>query len=406
MKWSFASYFFKVIFFSKNRQRLLILAVVGLFISSFALIFLQSTMGGLQHKLTNRSKSVSGVAILELMPDFGMRADQLLMILTDAQNESENLSFVPEYEIELLMRSGGHISPAIVHAMDFQFARPEFLEFALNPKDENGHLADLIVGADLAFKMRLNVGQDVQLISPAHTDLVFIGEVPRLATVAVQDVISTDVPEIDGLHAWVRLSVVQNLIRSKQINRVRLFGNWDLVALEKLIAKRFPVETEAMQIKLLSWEEQNQTLVWALRLETTVMVFLFVSMTMLVSLCITSGLMIFFNKVRSDLASFWILGSTRANLDKSSSFFLVLMSSFSVGIGLLVGLFALYLLDQYGGNIMPVGFVDRKIPVRVDSLGLFVSFFVPFTISIIFSFFSLIQFRKDNQFIDIVRSVG
>lgn len=404
MTWNFAAYFFRVIFLSKNRQRLLILAVVGLFISSFALIFLQSTMGGLQHKLTNRSKSVSGVAIIELTSAFSDHKDQLLMFLTDQKTAPQ--SFVPEYEIELLMRAGGYISPVIVHAMDFKFARPEFLEHALNPVDEQGHLADLIVGADLAFKMRLNRGLDVQLISPAHTDLVFMGEVPRLASVSVQDMISTDVPEIDGLHAWVRLSLIQNLIRSREINRVRLFGPWNLSELERALKTRFPESFTQQEFKILSWEQQNQTLVWALRLETTVMVFLFVCMTMLVSLCITSGLMIFFNKVRSDLASFWILGSSRKNLDKSSALFLVFLSFSSVAGGLAIGLLALFVLDQYGGNIMPVGFVDRKIPVRVDSVGLLVSFFVPFTISIVFSFFSLIHFRKDNQFIDIVRSVG
>lgn len=404
MTWNFAGYFFKVIFLSKNRQRLLILAVVGLFISSFALIFLQSTMGGLQHKLTHRSKSVSGVAALELNTEFRDFSDQLLMFLTDIKNDEQQ--FVPEYEIELLMRSGGYISPVIVHAMDFKFARPEFLEFALNPVDEKGHLADLIVGADLAFKMRLNRGSDVQLISAAHTDLVFLGEVPRQVSVNVQEMISTDVPEVDTLHAWVRLSLIQNLIRAKEINRVRLYGPWDLSSLRSQLEKKFPTQMRESSLKLLSWEDQNQTLVWALRLETTVMVFLFVCMTMLVSLCITSGLMIFFNKVRSDLASFWIMGSSRKNLDKGSAFFLVSLSFISVASGLLMGLAALYVLDQYGGNIMPAGFVDRKIPVLVDATGLLVSFFVPFTISIVFSFFSLIHFRKDNQFIDIVRSVG
>lgn len=404
MTWNFTGYFFRVIFFSKSRQRLLILAVVGLFISSFALIFLQSTMGGLQHKLTQRSKLVSGVALIELSPDFSEQSDRLLMFLTDVLEE--NQQFVPEYEIELLMRSGGYISPVIVHGMDFKFARPEFLEGVLNPVDENGHMADLILGADLAFKMRLTLGSEVQLISAAHTDLVFLGEIPRQVSVNVQDMISTDVPEVDTLHAWVRLSVIQNLIRSKSINTVRLFGDWNLPELNKQLAQKFPGHFKDQSLKLLSWEQQNQTLVWALRLETTVMVFLFVCMTMLVSLCITSGLMIFFNKVRSDLASFWILGSSRSTLDKASALFLMTLSAFSVLAGLLTGLFALYILDQFGGNIMPAGFVDRKIPVLVDTTGLLIAFLTPFSISIVFSFFSLIHFRRDNQFIDTVRTVG
>lgn len=397
----YLGHFLGHIFFSKERQRLLILAVVGLFISAFALLVLQSTMGGLQHKLIGRSQGVFGQAVFEVDSSSKVKNDKLLMALADYASEEQ--FFIPEYEVEVLIRHAEYVSPVILHGQDFQFHRPKFMAHAINPPDEGPEKTELILGPDLAYKIRTTRSQSVRLMSPAHTDTVLLGDVPRAVSATVQDMVRSNVPQADSLHAWTRLSLVQNLVRDRGINRVRLYGDWSLSDLRAYLDEKFP---KGFAARLLSWEDQNQTLVWALRLETSVMVFLFMAMTMLVSLCITSGLMIFFNKIRVDLASFWILGASRAQLDKANAYFLTAMSLISVVSGLIFGALALFVLDEYGGNVMPAGFVDRKIPVHITPVGIAVSFLVPFGISLVFSFFSLYQFKRDNNFLETVRSVG
>ena len=85
---------------------------------------------------------------------------------------------------------------------------------------------------------------------------------------------------------------------------------------------------------VLTWEGQHKTLVHALALENTVMLFLFVVMTCLVSLCITSGLHIFTSKIKIDLASFWILGASKLKLEKAYMYFLIIMSLTTICFGL------------------------------------------------------------------------
>ena len=56
---------------------------------------------------------------------------------------------------------------------------------------------------------------------------------------------------------------------------------------------------------------------------------------------------------------------------------------------------------------MPDIFVERSLPVHIDALGLSISFFVPFLVSLVFSTFSFVQFRRDNpSFIQLVRGAG
>ena len=130
-------------------------------------------------------------------------------------------------------------------------------------------------------------------------------------------------------------------------------------------------------------------------------------MTLLVSLCISSGLLVFFGKIKNDLASFWILGATEANVKKSSGAFLILISFMSVLIGLLMGFVFLWAFDKIGPDIMPDIFVERKIPIYITMKGILISFFVPFGISMIFSYFSLNQVgSKEGEYLEQVRTIG
>src|SRR5690606_28544711 len=114
MKRTLFRFFFQTIFLSRQRQKLLLLALAGLFISSFALLVLQSAMGGLQHKLMERSKNVEGRVVLE----GSVRANSPeLAQLLDFWREHQ-IRAVPEYELELLIQAGPYLAPAIVHGLD------------------------------------------------------------------------------------------------------------------------------------------------------------------------------------------------------------------------------------------------------------------------------------------------
>jgi len=381
MLYQFCKYFFSYIFFSKTRQRLLFLAIVGLFLSSFSLLVLQSTMGGLQHNLMERSKRVSGKAEIHLKSNY----NEVIELV-----KKHTTNFTTEYEIELLMRCNKVLSPVIVHGLDINGLKPSFL------KDWDGK--NLIIPYDLAAKMGIVPGDDVKLISPSHVDPL-MGDLPRYGTALVTGpMIETSVPEVDILHVWIRHSFIHNLIQKRAFNKIRIYEDFDYKALSKDLSK--------YKVTLTTWEENNQSLVWALRLETTVMVFLFAAMTLLVSLCITSGLLIFFDKVKVDLASFWILGSSKDQLGKASVIFLHFLSFFSVILGLIAGLIFLWAFDTYSGDVMPAIFVEQKIPVLVTFKGIFISFAIPYLISIIFSHFSLKQFKEERDLLEHVRVVG
>jgi lipoprotein-releasing system permease protein len=394
---SMQRYFLSSLALGPHKQRLLLLAIAGLVISSFALLVLQSTMGGLQYKQIERSKGVHGHSVVELKGEW--RSDYLELAQKLLSHfENSGLVVVPEYEIELLARQATMVAPLIVRGLDLRFGTPEFLT-------EYGELSpdfNMIIGLDAAYKLRVSPGMELRLMSPSQTSAIATHQIPRIITTEIAQHIRTDVPEVDVAQAWVRISLIQNLIRSRQATQLRF---WGPVTPDQIETYLNTLESRE-SLNFITWEEQNQARMWALNLENTVMLFLFVAMTLLVALSITSGLLLFFDRVKKDLASFWILGASRNALDRASAMFLVLMSLFSTMFGMGLGLLSLWLLHQFGGELMPEGFVDRKIPVLIKTSALMVSFFVPFGISLLFSAVTMYQFRRDNDFLETIRSVG
>ena len=386
--WPFFSYFFKYIFFAKTRQRLLFIAVVGLFISAFSLMVIQGIMGGLQRGLINRSKSVHGSHLIQFDSITNEPLDEIREIL-----RKEGIPFYSELESEVMLKYKNYVAPAKLHGILLSDERPKFLD----DKDFSG----LVIGSELASKIRLQFLDDLQIISPGVTDSL-LGEVPRFVSETLSDYLYTELPEVDEFEVWGRVEIVQNLLRERGINQIRIFGNPDSDVLSRI--KDFKTE---VPFRIVSWEQMNGALVWSLNLETKVMLFLFISMSLLVSIAITTGLLIFYSKIRRDLMSFWILGMPQQMLVKLCFRFILILSGIVCIVGTVAGFITLRVLEVYGHDLVPDIFVERRFPIELNFNHITLSFLIPFGISVVFSYLSFLNFRKENQnFVSIVRSVG
>lgn len=386
--WPFFSYFFKYIFYAKTRQRLLFIAVVGLFISAFSLMVIQGIMGGLQRGLINRSKNIHGHYLIQFDSIANESVEEIREIL-----KKEGVSFYSELEAEVMLKYKSYVAPAKIHGLILSDERPGFLA----DKDFSG----IVMGSELSSKLRLQFMDDLQIIAPGVTDSL-LGEVPRFISESISDYLYTELPEVDEFEAWSRIEIVQNLLRERGINQIRIFDGLN----DQMITKLRNVKTET-PFQLRSWEEMNGALVWSLNLETKVMLFLFISMSLLVAIAITSGLLIFYSKIRRDLMSFWILGMPQQKLVQLCFRFILILSGIICIMGTVAGFITLKILETYGHDIVPDIFVERRFPIDLNFSHICLSLLIPFGISVVFSYLSFLNFRKENQsFVSIVRSVG
>ncbi|MFN8369660.1 MAG: hypothetical protein U0T83_03440 [Bacteriovoracaceae bacterium] len=383
---SFLRYFFHYLTNAKTRLRLLYIAIIGLILSSFSLLVLQATMGGLQNGLITRSKKILGNAYINLRELDQGEAEKVFTYLRDL-----NLETYPEYVAELLVKNNNILMPVIVHGIDFKYGKPAFLETT----------DKFILGDDLSYRLKANAFTPLNVITPVETDSL-LGDVPRFVITEGNEVFHSNVPEVDSYHAYTKIELVQNLVRSKRWNTLRIYTPYDFTKLKDELT-----ELINKDVDLIAWEQENKSLMWALNLESKVMVFLFICMNLLVAISITSGFLILFDKVKIDLISFWLLGSTKKQLINASTIFIHLMSFLSSFLGIGLALLFLHFLDVYAPEIMPDIFVDRRIPVLISLKMVLISLIIPYLISVVFALFALKNFENEQKsFVTLIRSVG
>lgn len=347
-------------------------------LSSFSLVVLQGVMGGLQNGLIKRSKDVKGYGVIEVKNNTSVDD---INFLKEKLNKNKVL-FVPELELELLAKHKNRIYPVKLHGIDTKSYKPEFLK----GKD----FSEVILASDLGFSLQTYLGGRVNFISPAASDFVFV-ESPRQSFVEISDFIITNIPEVDSVEAWSRIGIAYNLLGDIKINKLRLFGKDSFEATQAIWDRDWE-----SKFRLVSWETQHETLVWALGLETNMMLFIFCGMCFLLGICIVSGNLIFFNKVKSDLASFWILGLDRDSVFNLIKWFSQGLAFIFCALGLLAGVLFLLFLESGNFTIMPEFFIERKVPVYLNSFEVIISFLIPYAIAGVFSYITFKLFKSDN----------
>jgi len=382
----FLKTFFNYCFHAQTKQRPIQLVMVGLTLCSLSLLVLQSVMSGLQSNLIKKGKSIQGYFEIRIPESENEQVNlqELISIL-----KKRKIPYLKAYSIEVLLREGSYIAPSYIIGIDREDGN-SFLPEYLRLSNTDG----IILGADLAAKLKMGIFRNIQILSPSHFSSL-LGDVPLLATEEVSDLVSTEIGEVDNFYSWTRASFLHNLTRSTYFNRLFFYNDSHFLEIKSLLESSYP------NFKLVTWEETHAELMWAFRLETFVMVGIFTMMALLVSLTIISAFNLFFTKIRLEIFTFWMLGNSDSQIKRNLLFFTQFITIISILSGVLLGGIIIFLLKYYSPAIMPDVFVERSLPVSFQITHLLYAFFIPYLISLIFTFFSLKTFFREQSEISV-----
>jgi|GEM_PF-6352104 len=369
--------FFHTLFSQQGRQRVLVIALASLSISSMALLILHSSMGGLQKAILERARLFFG----EYTYSFPYQNIQEIAFGQSGPQNQEDYK-IRELQEDVLVEHQGHILPVVLHGMvleDAHFFLKKNGLFEVPFTVSSNLRGGCLLSYDLALSLGVSPSSRITLRSLTHMLNVF-GEVPRFVELPVRFVKNTSVQELDSRDIWCDWKAIRPLVGDSLINTFRSWSSFEKMKLQEKSAQ------------VLTWQQKFSPLVFSLTMEKNMMSFLFICMCALIGVSIFLGSILFYQKIFRDVSFLWPMGVSLVELKSSLWQFSFLLLFLAECAGLFFGYAILLVLKIWGGQLFPDIFSEQFSPVFFSFEGLLVSFILPFFVSLLVSFPLILKF--------------
>jgi len=312
-------------------------SIIGISLGVAAIIIVMSVMNGFRIDLTNRIIGLnSHLSVYSFNNEIkNMKAEELILNI-------DNSFFYKHYkslETNGLIIQSNHSKGVMIKGYD-DYDKNHYLFNSIkkgslikDPKSE------ILIGDSLANEMNLTIGDEVKIAVP-KTDKTILGNIPRFKTLEITGIFDLGLYEYDSSLIFLSSSLVRKLLLYDEdiYNKIEFFTTSPNEV--ELFKNNVELEISNLLLNLysISWKDQNQTLINALKVEKNVM-FIILSLIILVaSLNIISGLIIFVKEKNKDIGILKTIGMSNKSIIKI--FFTIGISIGLIGslIGLIIGI--------------------------------------------------------------------
>jgi lipoprotein-releasing system permease protein len=179
-----------------------------------------------------------------------------------------------------------------------------------NPSPD-GALPALVVGKGVAEKLRVGVGDTVEVVSPA-AQTTAVGFIPRVQAMRVAGVFDSGLGEYDGVLAYTALATAQALFRMEgRVTglEVRLADVYEAPRVSRELGQDL-----GFPYRVRNWIDLNRNLFSALTLGKIVYSIVLLLIVLVAAFNIVSTLIMVVMEKRKDLAILMSMGATRASV--------------------------------------------------------------------------------------------
>ena len=337
-------------------------SMLGIGLGVAALIVVLSVMNGFQKDVTGRMLSV--IAHIEVFSPDGDALPDPERTLAEVRQNKAVVGAAPFVDQQSLIARGDLMQGAIVRGIDPQ-QEPQVTELAAQLKDtllprlQPGSF-DVLLGSDLARKLRVGEGDKVTLIAPSG-QVTPAGVMPRLKQVTVAGTFSSGHYEYDSTLALLNIADAERIYRVAGPTGIRLKlrdMNEARQVADQLAA------TLSGNLLILDWTRQNRTWFAAVQLEKRMMFIILALIVAVAAFNLVSTLVMTVQDKRADIAILRTLGASPASILK-----IFVVQGALVGVlgtlgGLLLGLLIAYNIDvivPFIENLLHVSFLPSDI---------------------------------------------
>jgi len=221
----------------------------------------------------------------------------------------------------------------------------------------------LYVGSALAGRWHLEAGDTVEVAS-ARPTLSPVGPQPRVRRLAVEGIFTSGRTETEDRVA-VPWGVGESLLGTRGLKL--LVSSGDLAAVDGLVSRIEPLLPPGSSVE--TWRDLNRALLFALRLEKSLM-FLGVFLIVVVAvLALVSGLMLILASKRREVGMLRAMGAPDATVRRVFLYLAAVLAGLGTAAGLVLGAGGALILDRWRLLSLPdeVYFLDH-VPFRLQAV--------------------------------------
>ncbi len=367
-------------------------SILGIAIGVAALIIALALINGFQNDIRNRILSSSAHIMITDRLGEGIADFKSLAARVEREFPDVKAVMPVVYGTVLIKGDSREVSGAVFRSMDLQQKKKENwlkkLEFGNLPVGER----ELLMGREMALKMNLFPGDSCLVISP-QAALSPLGMIPRFKKFRISGIFRSGLFEFDSatvitnLEAGQQLFSLKNRINYLQVNLQDIFSAEAVAARMRAL---LPVH-----YSVITWQELNQSLYSALKLEKTVLFFTLTLIIVVASLNIVAGLILLVIQKIKDIGILLSYGTRAAQI--KNIFFIqgAIIGLLGTALGVVLGLGFCHLANRYELIKVPAEIYQVSyVPFRIGAFDLLAVILVSLLISFVAT---MIPARKAAQ---------
>jgi len=299
-------------------------SLLGIGLGVATLIIVMSVMNGFRGELMGRILGLNGHAAVYSPTGQIENFDSVAVLVASIPGI---FSVTPQVEAQAMLTNQGAASGAVVRGIRPSDLKAKHLiaqNIVQGTLDRFQGGDAVILGARLADRLRIKVGDRVTMISPTSTVTV-MGSIPRMKAYEVVGLFNVGMFEYDNTFIYMPLEAAQTLFRmGDTVNALEIFTTdpddirrFRLPLLENLPSNLYPVD----------WQQQNSSFFNALQVERNVMFLILTLIIVVAAFNIISSLIMLVKDKGRDIAVLRTMGATRGMITR-----IFFMTGASVGV--------------------------------------------------------------------------
>jgi lipoprotein-releasing system permease protein len=349
---------------------------LGVALGVAALTIVLAVTTGFQQQFRDKVLGVNAhVIVLKSQATFAEYRD---VMQTSQEIDPDVIAVQPFIFAEMLVTRGkGELSGVAIKGVDPKLVRG-VLDLQkhmiigsvdiLGQEPKPGELPPIIMGKELAQKLKAHVGDDVTVVVPL-SNIDFDtwrakSSAPRTRKFRVSGIFYSGFDEYDRRLMYTSLRDTQELVgRGDQVMGVEL--KVKDVDRAKEIARKLERALGGMPYQVQDWYELNQNLFTALTVQKAVLIIILTLIIIVAAVNMISALTMMVTDKTREIAILKSMGATSSSVARVFQTLGVAIGGIGTVIGLMIGLVTCYTVSAYGYHLDPKVYLIDRLPIDV-----------------------------------------